>query len=94
MESHVQTTPTTHPQTSSWRVDALVLHWADQYLRIIVRSDDGRVIDHAYSGAQATTLMIALNKANLTTNSLHKRALNQLVADGILPAGAIAGAPD
>lgn len=41
----------------------------------------------------ATTLMLALNKANLSTKSLHRRILERLVADGHI-AGTISGTPD
>ncbi len=47
-----------------------------------------------YDGATATSLMVALNKANLSTSSLHKRVLQQLVADGKLTVGTVTGTPD
>jgi hypothetical protein len=46
-----------------------------------------------WDGATADTLIIALNKANLTTISLEKRVLNQAVTDGKL-SGTISGSPD
>jgi hypothetical protein len=39
-------------------------------------------------------LITALNSANLTANSLVKRILTQLLTDGYVAAGAIAGSPD
>jgi hypothetical protein len=38
--------------------------------------------------------MIALNKVNLSTKSLHRRIIEQLQADGLLGTGTISGAPD
>jgi hypothetical protein len=49
--------------------------------------------DHQYEGAEACTMLRALNKANLTTNSLHKRILDRLIADKVL-VGAVAGVPE
>lgn len=46
-----------------------------------------------YHGEEAVTFMTALNKANLSTKSLHKRIMERLQADGKLGAGAISGTP-
>jgi hypothetical protein len=42
---------------------------------------------------RALTLIKALNKADLTTNSLDKRCMTQALADGVF-AGTITGTPD
>lgn len=47
----------------------------------------------AYTGATATTLMTALNKANCSITSMEKRILNQLIADGYI-SGTVSGNPD
>lgn len=44
---------------------------------------NGREVVREYSGAQATAMMTALNKANLTTISLNTRIMTQLITDGL-----------
>lgn len=46
-----------------------------------------------WTGDTARTMMIALNKANLSSNSLHKRILDRLVQEGRLD-GSVSGTPD
>jgi len=87
------TTPKTYPTTSDWRVDCLTLDWGNGIITIRLKGTNGEVLTHIYDGSVAPALMIALNKANLTTNSLHKRILDRLVADGVL-AGTVTGTPD
>lgn len=53
----------------------------------------GRSVECRYEGAVAETLIIALNKANLSTSSLEKRVTAQCQADGQLGAGTITGTP-
>lgn len=48
---------------------------------------------HTWSGAAADADIVALNKVNLTTNSLHRRILTKLITDGII-SGTISGTPD
>lgn len=45
-------------------------------------------------GEGATTKIVALNKANLSTKSLLRRLIEQAVADGKIPTGTISGLPD
>lgn len=50
----------------------------------------GKVYHCGYDGAEAKALMQSLNTANLSTgNSLQKRILTKLTADGQLPAGTV-----
>lgn len=82
-------------QTSQLHVMRLDLNWGAASIVIELR-DSATGITHppiTYEGAIATTLMLALNVANLSTKSLHKRVLERLIADGKL-AGTIAGTPD
>lgn len=79
-------------ETSVLEVDSLLLDWRGS--RIVVHLGDGRIQKRVeYSGTPATNMMITLNKANLTNNSLHKRIINQLISDGYL-AGSITGSPE
>lgn len=86
------TTPITRP-TNSFHVTYMGLDWKNARITIDLEGDDGSPLHHTYEGAKATTLMTALNKANLSIKSLHRRIIEQLVTDGFL-AGNISGAPD
>lgn len=58
---------------------------------------DGRVLDYTYNATTTPTgitLIRALNKANLSANSLENRVMTQLKADHPELAGTITGAPD
>lgn len=79
---------------TTYKVRRLMMDWTDARIEIVVLASNGDKLAFVYSGSQATTLMIALNKANLTTTSLQARILNQLVNDGKLTAGTITGTPD
>lgn len=70
----------------------LVLDWNAQTI-VILLLKSGATKEVVYSGPTAVTMMTALNKVNLSTKSLHKRILEQLIADGHL-AGTISGTPD
>ena len=79
--------------TSFWKVDSLHLFKDKAVISIILDGDNGERLTLGYTGSEATDLMIALNKADLTIKSLHKRILERLVTDGKL-AGTISGLPD
>lgn len=54
---------------------------------------NGKTLNCFYAGGPADTLLIALNKANLSTKSLERRVTEQCQADGKLGAGTISGVP-
>jgi hypothetical protein len=60
---------------------------------IELRDNHGAPLMHQYVGNEATTLIKTLNTANLTTKSMHKRILEKLANDGVLP-GTVSGTPD
>lgn len=91
MESLTLTAPQSVP---SYQVLKLTLNWGGASITVTVKDPLGNEIRASYAGAAATTLMTQLNKANLSTQSLHSRILSQLVTDGKLPAGTVTGAPD
>lgn len=93
MEIITLATPVTTPSITTWRVSSLLLDWDAAVIAISLRGSGGERLSHTYAGAQATSLMTALNKANLTSNSLHKRVIQRLIDDGML-AGTISGSPD
>ena len=93
MEQLNLTTPITTPNLTNYRVQRLDLDWGNAVIHIDVVSNTEKHFGHEYRGAIATTLMRALNTANLTAESLHRRVLKRLISDGVLP-GAVSGTPD
>ena len=81
------------PGTPSWEPILLHLNWEDATVKIGFRGQNGEFESFSYEDAEATTLLRALNKADLTVTSLHKRVMEKVIADGKL-AGTISGAPD
>lgn len=81
------------PANSFYRVRDLRLYWDDKRIVIGLVGQNGERRTEGYKGATAVTLMRALNKADLSVDSLHKRILERLAADGKL-AGTVSGAPD
>lgn len=89
----------TDPGATSFRVVILLLDFAGAIVQVTLRdwtgaAFGGHTLVVTYTGAEATALMTALNTANLSTKSLHKRVIEKLQADGKLGAGAIAGTPE
>lgn len=87
------TTPIAPPTRATYTLKRLSLEPLDERVYIELVGNDGKTLEHTYTGTEATVLMVVLNKANLSTNSLHKRLFTKLIADGVL-AGAISGSPD
>lgn len=88
-------------QTSiaSYSIDRIDLNWTDGFIRFWISDNNGEVtkvmiVDGDDSTATASDLMRTLNKADLTTNSLHKRALNWLSNNGYINSGTVSGTPD
>jgi len=98
--AEIVTLTTPLPATSTLRIAVLELNVRGSFIRIALAEwaagawvPDGREIVATYQGAQADGLMLALNKANLTTQSLHTRVIAQLIADGKLVGTASGTAP-
>lgn len=87
------TVPIIQPQRLSYLITLMVLDWAAPAIIIRLLGSDNVEVRAEYAGNTALTLLSALNTANLSTASLHKRVLQRLVADGKLPAGAVSGVP-
>lgn len=79
--------------TSIYRIASVALNWENKTMTIVLTAPGGFRKTIQYVDPQATTMMRAINKANLSTKSLHKRLLEQLATDGEL-IGAISGLPD
>lgn len=86
------TTPITYPATTFYRISALHLDWDGQRITVVLRGSDGSITSHMYTSDQAVTLMRALNTANLSTKSLHRRILERLHQDNVLT-GTVSGMP-
>jgi len=85
----------TAPQSvTDYKVVVLKLDWNQKAIVVVVQDTQGDKLKKSYSGATAEAMITALNKANLSTNSLQKRILEQLVTDGLLAAGTVTGTPD
>lgn len=95
METLSLTTPETVPAitTTDYRVIVLHLDLEGAQIAIHLRGTNGERREFRYEGAEATQLLVALNKANLSIKSLQRRILEKLIADGKL-AGNVTGAPD
>ena len=81
-------------EVSTYRVVSIYFDWEAPLIVVRVRDERNVIVSATYENATATTLMTQLNKLDLSTQSLHKRILNRLVADGKLPAGTVTGSPD
>jgi hypothetical protein len=93
------------PGTNFYRVSTLTLDYDGGRITIVLMGENGVQRAEVYNDGQdgqgnedpggtlATTLMRALNKANLSTKSLHRRIIEKLVADGRL-SGSISGDPE
>lgn len=60
---------------------------------IELRDNNNERSSYRYEGTEATTMIKTLNTANLSTKSMHKRILEKLSNDGLLP-GTVVGTPD
>ena len=81
------------PGTITWKPILVHLNWEQGTFKIGFRGDNGEYTSIGYEGTEATTLMRALNRANLSTKSLHRRIMEKAVSDGKLN-GTISGAPE
>jgi hypothetical protein len=88
----VDITPVQPPAKTHYVISRLTLDWDAKCIDIVLRDNTGATESHHYSGVEAENLMRGLNTANLSNNSLHKRVLAKLIADGRL-SGSITGTP-
>ena len=102
MEELILTSPVVTPSTttSKYHVVSLTLDTeagnrgsAPGLISIRLKDNLGALSSYKYEGQQAIDMIKVLNTANLTTKSMHKRALERLSADGFLP-GTVQGQPD
>jgi len=87
------------PALTVFRISSLVFDWRNASVKIVLCDWDGssfgsREVTVLYSGPTATTMMVALNKVNLSTQSLNQRVFARLLADGKIPTGTTGGTVD
>ena len=82
------------PTMSDIRVSMIHLDEDAEQATFRVRSSSGLQREYTYQGAEAVTMIRALNKANLSVKSLNRRILERLIADHPELSGTISGAPD
>jgi len=94
-ETVTLTTPEITPQitTTDYRVSYLQLDIERASVVIHLRGTNGERKEVRYDGPAATSLMGALNTANLSVKSLQRRILERIITDGRI-AGAVSGSPD
>lgn len=92
-EALTRTLPPVPEGREDYRVTRVELDWERPRVAVVLHSQTGTRIGHQYEGPVARDLLRALNTANLSAQSLHRRVLQRLVQDGIVT-GAITGAPD
>lgn len=80
--------------TERYQVNSVILDWVAQLVRVVVADSHGRTTSFDYTGETAKTLMTALNKADLSVKSLHRRVLERLMADQKLAVGTLTGVVD
>ena len=93
MEQIDITVPETKPSCTYYKVERLMLDWPAKSIHVQLKGTNGEAKSFYYSGDVAETLLFALNKANLSIKSLHRRIIERLVADGLI-AGSITGSVD
>ncbi len=80
--------------TSVYIIKELNFDWGNKTIVIVLRGSGGEHKEVVYREEDGSvTLMRSLNKADLSTKSLHRRVMEKLIADGRL-AGSISGTPD
>jgi hypothetical protein len=87
------TAPVVPPSITTYRVDGLNLNLSGEKYTVSFLSNTGATLSYSVTGSTAKTRMVALNKANLSGNSLERRLFTFAVADGIF-AGTVSGSPD
>jgi hypothetical protein len=96
-EQHDLTTPIAATGgTSFWKVRLLTMFYDgdESYIKVGLAGENGEQKSVGYTGSEAETLIRALNKADLSTKSLHRRILEKLADDDKIGPGTQSGTPD
>jgi hypothetical protein len=107
MEELELTTPVVEPEkvTTTFKVISVLLDLESllviptptqsvgPIVKLRLKDNLDKPYDYQYTGQTALDMIKFMNTANFTTKSMHKRILERLSADGVLP-GTVTGAPD
>jgi hypothetical protein len=95
METITLVVPEVQPQTVNvgYRVSTFSINVDLSFITVGFRGTNGEYREWRNEGPTAATRIKALNTANLTVKSLHRRCIEFATADGVF-AGAITGTPD
>ena len=96
-EKYALTTPQARTSVAEIQIRLVVLNWETQSVTVSWKDNAGGEFSHTYASnttPTGRTLMVALNRADLTTRSLYKRVLERLAADGVIAPGTVTGAPE
>ena len=77
----------------TYHIVKIVFDWVGAIIEVTFNDNLGGTLVVSYTGQTATNFMLAINTANLSTKSLHRRILEKLVLAGKLPSGTITGVP-
>ena len=95
VEDLTLTSPIVRSATARWRVEVFTFDRSAPRVSVtFMEPTTGERQICVVEGAGATTLISTLNTANLTANSLQKRAITWAQGTGCLAAGSIAGTPE
>ena len=95
VEDLTLTTPETRTSVTKWRLDRLTIdRSAAHVVMVFIEPTTSETRTCEENGAAALSLISTLNTANLTSNSLQKRAITRAQSTGCLAAGTIAGTPE
>lgn len=86
--------PASPEPLTGYQVQNLFLDWEHKRIVVCVRTPAGMLVGRKYNGAKAAAMMKALNTADLGSKSLHRRILEALSSDGLIPSGSILGEPE
>ena len=87
-------TPLVKPPTVDYNFDGLNFSWTAQSITATFVADSGETLTCSATGQEARDLMVLLNKANMTNNTLMKRAFAWARSKGILGDGSVVGTPE
>lgn len=103
MEELVLTDPVVQPEvvTNKFRVTSILMNWEGMpaadgvpaYMQIDLKDNNNAARTVSYEGQIAKDYIKFINTGNFSVNSLNKRLLQKLSADGQLP-GTVVGAPE
>jgi hypothetical protein len=87
------TTPIARTVTAYEVVQVTLQRWPEWVVRVEYLDNTLKPQNDTHRGTEAQTLIVALNKADLSVKSLERRVLEHLIAEGKIPPATITGTP-